>query len=320
MSYAVETYQLTKTVGLFNKINIIDKLNLKVEQGRIFGLLGPNGAGKSTFFKLLLGLMKITSGKAFLFGEKVPSPLSRKKVGFLPETMNHYEYMNIGEYLRYYASLQSMGRVQEKISDALKVMGMRGHDGIELGICSKGMKQRVDLARLLMMDAELILMDEPVSGLDPQGQIELKEILLAMKKKGCSIVLNSHAVGILSELCDDIGIMQNGQLRLIGNLSVLLKTREVCVLIQAENSRKLDNLLKESDLKIARYEKRTENRCELFIQGQLDLTQHLVKVIAQGVCIIHAKPLRKTLEQLFIETANGTGTEENLLENSGIKK
>ncbi len=224
---------LTKRVGWWKPQTLLDGLDLTVRRGEVFGLLGPNGAGKTTTFKLLLGLVRATAGRAWLFGREVPGRDSREGVGYLPEVVNHPDYLTVGEYLRYHARLRGLPRTAEAVDEALRRLGMEGMGGRLLGHCSKGMRQRVDLARVLMGDARLILLDEPVSGLDPLGQHLLKEVLQQLRRDGISILLSSHAVGMLADVCDTVGFLHRGKLVRQGRLAELLESGRTRIRFQA---------------------------------------------------------------------------------------
>lgn len=245
MDFAVETTDLTKTIGLNPKIALVDKVNLKIMPGSVFGLIGPNGAGKTTTFKLLLGLSKISSGRAALFGKPVPHPSSRQNVGFLPEVVNHPDHMSGQEYLMFHAQILNLQKPQEKVDEALDKMDMLYAKHKPLGECSKGMKQRIDLARVLLGQAKLIFLDEPVSGLDPHGQKRLTDALRILKQEGLCIFINSHAVEILEHICDDIAIIDKGRIVENESLSKLLEPKEINILFKMPTGKNLPTLAPE---------------------------------------------------------------------------
>lgn len=223
MDQAIVCENLSKIVGRFHRVTLVDELCLQLKPGEVCGMLGPNGAGKTTSFKLLLGLARITHGSALIFGKPVPHPSSREGVGFLPEVVNHPQHLTGHEYLRFHADLMGLKEPANRVGEVLKSMEITDYSDRRLGECSKGMRQRIDIARVLLYDPKLVLLDEPVSGLDPLGQHLLRDVLARMKSRGISILINSHAVGILADICDSIGIMNRGKMVLHGSISSLLK-------------------------------------------------------------------------------------------------
>jgi len=298
---AIETQGLTKTVGFFSPQTLIDSLDLTVPEGHLFGLLGPNGAGKTTTMKLLLGLARPTRGSAELFGIPVGSPRSRERVGFLPEVVNHHDHLTIHEYLAYHGRLAGLPSLSDRIEAGLKRVDMADHHHRALGVCSKGMKQRVDLARVLMLDARLILLDEPMTGLDPLGQATLKEILIGLKRDGISVLINSHAVGILEDVCTAVGIMSGGRLIRSGPLNQLLSTADYALTVtgSADDVARLPLL---QNQRVTHVEQLPDQRCR-FVVADVTEPQRLIATLAAGGCsILEAGPVRLSLEQLFVNT------------------
>ncbi len=303
---AIHTQNLLKSVGFFRPRILVNKLNLKVAEGEIFGLLGPNGAGKTTILKLLLGLLNITSGTASLFGQPVPNPKSRQNVGYLPEVVSHFGHFEALEYLRYYASLAGVDKSETACKRALAKVGMEGNEHIMLSVCSKGMRQRIDLARLFMMDSRLILLDEPVSGLDPQGQAELKGILLDLKKQGVTILLNSHSVGILSELCDRVGILVGGTLQCEDTLEDLLHTGQVRILLRFSGDMPPEPL--SLPLPLLSWRCVHDHTIELIVRQTLEDLSEPVRILSElGYKLLLAEPLNRSLEEVFIEEIGKSG-------------
>jgi ABC-2 type transport system ATP-binding protein len=224
MSIALKAENLTKRLGWWNPRILIDSLNMTVESGRTLGLLGPNGAGKTTAFKLFLGLMRPTSGVAELFGVPVSRPAAREGVGFLPEVVNHPDYLQVGEYLQFHARLAKIPEAEQvaRQQEALQKTGMGDAEPLRLVTLSKGMRQRVELARVLMLKPRLVFLDEPVSGLDPLGQVTLKEILLELRRDEITLIINSHAVDILTEVCDEFAFLSGGRIVRQGPSSEIL--------------------------------------------------------------------------------------------------
>jgi ABC-2 type transport system ATP-binding protein len=297
MESAIFTQDLRKTIGWLKPQIIVDRLNLLVTPGRIFGLLGPNGAGKTTTFKLLLGLSRITSGKAFLFGHPVPSPLSRQNTGYLPEVVNHPDYLSVREYLGFHTRLAGVNGDLAEISAQLARVGLPGSQDLKLGELSKGMRQRVDLARVLLLRSRLILLDEPVSGLDPMGQAVLKSILIELKKEGISILINSHAIGMLADLCDEIAIMNKGTVMCSGVLVDLLKTDLFRIKLSGCPEDPLSILASREVGDSARF--LGEGAWELDFKQSRPPEEVMTAVLHKGWKISSAGPVERSLEEMF---------------------
>jgi len=229
MKELVVTEEITKIVGWWKKETIVDHVSITLHEGEIMGLLGPNGAGKTTTMKMLLGLTAISSGSARMFGAPVPTPASRIGVGFLPEAIQHPDHLTVHEYVRFHARLSGLSGNGSLVEEHLRRVEMWDHRDRLIIDCSKGMRQRADIARLLARRARLIFLDEPFSGLDPCGQVMLKELLVSLKEQKIGILVNSHAAGILADVCDRVCVMNKGKIILSDSLETLLKTSQTRV-------------------------------------------------------------------------------------------
>ncbi|MFZ2957410.1 MAG: ABC transporter ATP-binding protein [Candidatus Ozemobacteraceae bacterium] len=303
MADAIRTERLTKKIGWFSPRLLLDSLDLTVGEGHIFGLLGPNGAGKTTTFKLLLGLTRISSGAAHLFGREVPLPASRTCVGYLPETVHHPDYLTIDEYLVYHGRLAGVSDLSARIPSTLARVGLKEAGNRTLGVLSKGLKQRVDIARVLMLDARLILLDEPVTGLDPMGQAALKEILIGLRHDGISLLISSHAIGILADVCDEIGILSNGRLVKSGCLETLLATDRYCIILDANGTASPGTRL-------------PDGRRMIEVTGRAQFDAALRDFTQRNAGVIEAGPVRLSLEELFTNTI-GSSLSDTSADSSG---
>jgi len=297
MEPAILTKGLCKKVGLGLSRVLVDQLDLRVEIGQIFGILGPNGAGKTTTFKLLLGLCRPTSGEAFLFGVPITDDRSRKGVGYLPETINHPDYLTVQEYLLYHGKLAGLDKLNERIKARLARVGMAGSEHLSLGTLSKGMKQRVDLARVLMLDARLILLDEPVSGLDPLGQADLKRILLDLRREGISFLINSHSIGILAEVCDVIGIMAEGRLLTSGPIASFLDTGFTRFIVRGRTDDPLPLL--PDRCHEDRSARTGDSLWHIDLANRPDFRPVLKAFVEAELHVDLVQPIRRTLEEVF---------------------
>ena len=226
----IQTEGLTKefTLGFSRKKMVaLDHLNLEVQEGEIFGFLGPNGAGKTTTLKMLMGFIFPTSGKASLFGEEIGNRAVKQKIGFLPESPYFYDYLTATEFLTFYGRLFGLGKkaIQEKTQALLKQVGLESSGGMQLRKFSKGMLQRIGVAQALINDPQLVILDEPMSGLDPIGRKEVRDLILHLKEEGKTVFFSSHIIPDVEMICDRVGILIKGKLRDIGKLSEILEAQ-----------------------------------------------------------------------------------------------
>lgn len=238
MGVILETHALTKHYRhqwTFRRSCVLDSLDLQVNEGEIFGLIGPNGAGKTTTFKLLLGLLRPTSGTVTFYGQPL-QPAARAVIGFLPEHPYFYDYLTVNETLDLYAHLYGVprgvrrGRVTEVIDQV-----QLGHKrGARLRTLSKGTLQRVGIAQAILNHPRLIILDEPMSGLDPAGRRHMRELILSLRQKGTTVIFSSHVLPDTEALCDRVGILTQGRLQEVVDLrkndeapAYLLKVKQV---------------------------------------------------------------------------------------------
>jgi ABC-2 type transport system ATP-binding protein len=199
-------------------------LDLQIPPGQIYGLLGPNGSGKSTTLKIILGLVSPTRGKTEIFGRDSRLVESREAVGFLPESPYFYKYLTGNETLRFYGKLCGLrgARLQNRVDELLALVGLTSARDRRLGGYSKGMLQRIGLAQALVQEPKLVVLDEPTAGVDPAGAQEIKDLILDLKQGGVTVLLSSHLLGQMQEICDRVGILAKGVLVREGALHDLL--------------------------------------------------------------------------------------------------
>jgi ABC-2 type transport system ATP-binding protein len=199
-------------------------LNLQVSAGQIYGLLGPNGSGKSTTLKIILGLVSPTRGRSEIFGRDGSLVASREAVGFLPESPYFYKYLTGAETLRFYGKLCGLrgAKLRNRVDELLKLVGLTSARDRRLGGYSKGMLQRIGLAQALVQEPKLVVLDEPTAGVDPAGAREIRDLILDLKRRGITILLSSHLLGQVQEICDRVGILADGVLVREGALDDLL--------------------------------------------------------------------------------------------------
>ncbi len=224
----VETRSLTKVYRDFwgrKKKTALNALDLKIHKGEIFGLLGPNGSGKTTTIKLLLGLLFPTAGDAFVFGEPAAKVEKNERIGYLPEESYLYRFLNAEETLDFYGRLFDMDPDvrRKRAAELIETVGLGADKKRILKEYSKGMRQRIGLAQALINDPELVILDEPTSGLDPLGTRWMKDLILDLRKKGKTVLMCSHRLDDVQDVCDRIAILYNGDLQTLGKVSTLLE-------------------------------------------------------------------------------------------------
>jgi len=205
----------------------VDGLDLEIQRGEVFGLLGPNGAGKTTTLKLLLGLLRPDGGEVRLFEGRPSDPESRARVGYLPENPYFYDYLTAEEFLDFYGRLHGVkGAARRAMTRrAIKLVGLEGRERTALRKFSKGMNQRVGLAQAIQHDPELVILDEPMSGLDPVGRREVRDLILSLKEEGRTVFFSSHILQDAEMICDRVAILDRGKLRSIGRLRDLVSDK-----------------------------------------------------------------------------------------------
>lgn len=228
MEYAIEVFDLTKVYRSEGKeIRAVDNLNLNVEKGSIFGLLGPNGAGKTTLIMMLTGLTLPTSGSGRVLGHDIvkESLQIRKKVGLLPEGFGFYDHLTAEENLNYVAALNDIPKDERKkrIEDALASVGLLEVKDRKFGGYSRGMRQKLGIAQALLKNPELLILDEPTAGVDPEGARAIRELVLKLNREGKTIMLSTHLLFEVGPICDSIAIINCGRLVLQGKVRDLLE-------------------------------------------------------------------------------------------------
>ena len=227
----VETRNLTKVYRDFwgrQKVRALKALDLTVRRGEVFGLLGPNGSGKTTTMKLLLGLLFPTSGDVIMLGKPATDVGKNAKIGYLPEESYLYRFLNAEETLDFYGRLFNMSGVvrRQRVSQLITLVGLESARKRQLREYSKGMARRLGLAQALINDPELVLLDEPTSGLDPIGTRNMKDLILDLKQQGKTVIMSSHLLADVQDVCDRIGILHQGELKELGRVGDLLKVSD----------------------------------------------------------------------------------------------
>jgi ABC-2 type transport system ATP-binding protein len=304
--HAISTDGLTKhyRVGFWRPrpYLALDNLNLQVEQGEVFGFLGPNGAGKTTTLKLLLQLTFPTAGRAEILGRPVGDLEVRRKIGYLPEQPYFYDYLTAEELLDYYAGLFGLGAAERRRRTAalLDEVGIGAERRLQLRKFSKGMLQRVGVAQALVNDPQVLFFDEPMSGLDPLGRREIRQLILRLRDRGCTVFFSSHVLADAEALCSRVAIMAKGRLVTTGALSELhhFEVRGWELVMGGVNDLLLDRIRARSD--VAQVTRLGADRVavELPITAQADRV--VSELVAYGGQLVSLNPLRESLEEFFV--------------------
>lgn len=225
MTAAIETIDLTRRYG---RMVALDRLNLTVPQGSIYGFIGPNGAGKTTTLRLLAGLIEPTSGEVRLMGQRVAPGRTQRLVGYMPDFFGVYDDLRVWEYLDFFARCYGIGAAQRCriVDELLALVDLEHKRNAYVQTLSRGMQQRLCLAHALVHDPPVLLLDEPASGLDPRARVELRELLRTLRDMGKTIMVSSHILSELAEICNEIGIIDSGRMIISGPVEIVRRQLE----------------------------------------------------------------------------------------------
>ena len=293
-------------VGFWGRrVTAVDGLSLDVQCGEVFGFLGPNGAGKTTTIKMLMGLIYPTDGAATLFGHPIGDPAAKAKIGFLPESPYFYDYLTSREFLRFYGHLFGLfgGSLEKRIDALLEVVGMTHACDLQLRKFSKGMLQRVGIAQALINDPELVILDEPMSGLDPIGRKEVRDLILRLKESGKTVMFSSHILHDAELLCDRVAMIMKGKLVACGLVSDLVgqsATQSVEMVAEKLGPESIEHLRPLADKLLTQ-----GSQTLIVLKDQHHVRQALDIVQAAKGDLVSLTPHRSSLEDLFIRKASG---------------
>lgn len=281
-------------------VKAVDDLNLAVREGETYSIVGPNGSGKTTTLKILLGLISPSTGTASIFGKNIADISVRERIGFLPEDAYLYDCFNGEELLDFYAKLfgYSTRKRRELIDELLSLVGMQANRRVPFRECSKGMRQRLALAQALVNDPDLLILDEPTSGLDPAGRHQMTRLILELKRRGKTILLCSHFLAEVEEVCDRVGIMYTGRLVTEGALSELAGESTQIVITTA-------GLTEEGAGRVAKQPGVVNVENNLIRMGEADMTQLwpvLESIQQTGAEILEVTRPRPALQDIFVRT------------------
>lgn len=313
MSVVIETHDLSKTYegSMFSgqHVHALKDLNLSVNSGEIFGYLGPNGSGKTTTIKLLLTLIFPTAGSIRILGrDDIQSAEVRKKIGYVPEGAYYPDFLKGEEVLRFYGQLYGLrGRdLTGRIERALETVGMTHARKRLIRGYSKGMRQRIGLAQALLSDPELLILDEPTTGLDPLARKEIRDILAGLRDQGKTLLISSHELLEVELISDRIAILYNGEMQTCGTLDDLLTDRDVTILVEAAPADVVARL-KERGLTV---EDTVQHRLLLRVPNSMGVYDALDVCRQQNLNVVNVTPKRETVEELFVRVVGSARQRE----------
>lgn len=310
----IEFQNVSKT---FARRKAVDSLNFKIESGEIFGLVGPNGAGKTTTMRMLVTLLQPDEGEILVGGYSVnKSPREvRRLIGFMPDAFGVYDDMTVNEYLEFFAACYQVSKSQRAalIKDLLELVDLSHRREDMVDTLSTGLKQRLGLARVLIHDPGILVLDEPASGLDPRARVEIRELLLEVARLGKTILFSSHILADVSELCTRVAIMEGGKLAAVGTLGQLSQKLvphrqiKVAVLDKAEEAQAFLTMQENiSAVRIQTDVNHNRTQFEVDFNGEdHDLQELLNRLVENKFPVVHFSEETQKLEEVFMRTTKG---------------
>jgi len=313
---AIETENLTKDYPCgflhLKKKRSLEGLTMQVPEGQVFGFLGPNGAGKSTTIKLLVSLIFPSRGTARILGRPISDIEMHRHIGYLPEQPYFYDYLTARELLDYFARIRDLKGTErrERVEGMLKKVGLEGAGRIQLRKYSKGMLQRVGLAQAILHHPRVVILDEPMSGLDPVGRREVRDIILELKRDGLTVLFSTHILSDAEMLCDRVGVIVGGKLRGVGAPDELVGVRTLGmeILFECAGTGGAGELLKKATQTGNRYRLQVPEDC---------LYPTLEQLRGMGAKILAVSQVKPTLEEYFMHLVEADRAQAAAVEVSG---
>ncbi|CAN5713941.1 ABC transporter ATP-binding protein [soil metagenome] len=312
MKHIIEIENLSKDyeVGFWKKrkVRALDGLNLSVSGGQIFGFLGGNGAGKTTTIKILMSLIFPSEGSAKILGEDISSTKMHAKIGYCPENPYFYDYLTARELMNYFGELFGLDaqKRNQKTEELLTKVGLEEKDwNKQLRKFSKGMLQRVGLAQSLVNEPEIVFLDEPMSGLDPMGRREIRELIAELRENGTTVFMSTHILSDIEALCDNVAILRNGKLAATGNLNDLLmksgETQQFEIVVKGVSADALKNEIEKiSGASISA----KANGATIQVSDENEIENILKLVRKNGGSLVSVQSVKQSLEELFVKETN----------------
>jgi len=306
----VQTWELKKVYRtgfwLNQKIESLKGCTLTVYEGETFGLLGPNGAGKTTLLKILLGIVRASSGRAVLLGKPIGDRAVKQRIGYLPENPYLYDFLTAWEFLQFTAGLFQIPPATQKqrIPQLIDTVGIdrKTAKKKQLRQYSKGMLQRIGMAQALINNPDVVFLDEPMSGLDPIGRYQIRQIILALKEQGKTIFFNSHVLGDVEQICDRVAILAQGDMICSGSLDELLGSQDIYQVVgRGGNSGQLQQWINHLDF--------SDNRWFGQLKSGTDLEPFLAALEQMNAEVLELKLARVSLEEFFLQQLRKQGIE-----------
>lgn len=299
--------EIKNLVKRYNKFIAVNNLNLSIEDKSLFGFIGPNGAGKTTTMKIIVGLLKATSGSVIINDIDVlanPNKL-KEKVGYVPDFFGVYDNLKVDEYMDFYAGTYYIPYKDRKqiIDNLLDIVNLTDKKDSYVDLLSRGMKQRLCLARSLIHNPEILVLDEPASGLDPRARVDIKEVLKQLREMGKTIMISSHILSELSEMCTSIGIIDKGQIIVSGTVNDIMKKLTCQKIISIKLLDKIDNLmtLLLENPQVSNISQGTDTIEFSFDGEDIDTSRLLSEIVRNDIPVISFKEKEGNLEEIFMQ-------------------
>ena len=295
----IEGLQKSYSVGFWRKTQKwgLKDLSLRVEEGEVFGYLGPNGAGKTTTLKLLMGLIYPTAGSAKILGMDIRDPRVKSTIGFLPEQPYFYDYLTATELLNYYAQLSDVSAQNRKrrVPEVLELVGLSDAADTQLRKFSKGMLQRVGIAQAIVHDPKILFLDEPMSGLDPVGRREVRDLIQELHDAGKTIFFSTHILSDAEALCHRVAVLNKGELRGVGIVADLIADSQKKVEVLWEGGKNIESIKTQST------DYRETGKVARAVVDEVNLNAIIDALRTANARLISVTPVRGTLEQYFLQ-------------------
>lgn len=305
--------QITDLAMRYGRTVALDRLTLTVNRGDIYGLIGPNGAGKTTTFKIVATILKPTSGAVLVDGLNITHKDTlrtlRRKIGYMPDSFGVYEDMSVEEYLSFFAAAYDIRNPKRcrLVDDVLELVDLTSKRAAVVETLSRGMQQRLGVARVLIHDPEFLILDEPASGLDPRARVEIRSLLLELQRMGKTILISSHILADLGEICNRVGMIEKGRLLVDGTLAEVLGTLKPSsvVFLRVDDEARARSIL-ESLPFVKAVERQKDVLALQVTDGFEDVWKISEALVANGVRLNYIEQESESLERAFIELTKGT--------------